>query len=358
MPGNTIGKLFKVTTFGESHGYAIGGIIDGCPPGLFINVKDIQNDLNKRRPNGKNYLTERNEKDKVRFLSGIFNNVTTGTSIGFIVINKDCNTLDYEMLKNIYRPSHADYTYYNKYKIRDHRGGGRSSGRETISRIVAGSIAKKYLKIKTKIKVYTYLSQIGNISCDNIYHNKISRSNFFFGDFKKISKVRKLIRKLKKNGDSIGGKITLVAEDVPVGLGEPVFDKLDADLSHSIMSIGGTKGIEIGYGFKFIKKKGSSVRDEMNNLTTFTTNYSGGILGGISSGQPIVLNVAFKPTSSINKKCCTIDYNNNLIRNLKISNRRHDPCIAIRAVPIVESMFYITIMDHYLRHKSQCNLIK
>ncbi|BBA85312.1 chorismate synthase [endosymbiont of Sipalinus gigas] len=351
MAGNTIGKIFRVTTFGESHGSFIGGIIDGMPPGININEEYIQKDLDRRKPGQSIYTSPRRESDKIEILSGIFNGITTGTSIGLLIKNNDFRSSDYESIKDIFRPGHADFTYEKKYGIRDYRGGGRSSARETAIRVAAGSIAKKFLKEKFNINIKGYLSKIGNISCELKDYNFINKNSFFCPDPNKINDIDLLIRNIKKNGDSIGAKITIISENIPIGLGEPVFDKLDADLAHSLMSINAVKGVEIGDGFDVVEKLGSENRDEMSK-NGFLSNHCGGILGGISTGQDIIINIALKPTSSILLKCNTI---NKLGEEVKLEIKgRHDPCVGIRAVPIAESMVLITLMDHILRNKAQC----
>lgn len=351
MSGNTIGKIFTVTTFGESHGHSIGCIIDGTPPGLKISKLDIQKELNRRRPGQSKYTTQRRELDIVKILSGVFKNTTTGTSIGLIIQNTDHRSKDYNDIKNSFRPGHADFTYQKKYGIRDYRGGGRASARETAMRVAAGAIAKKYLKENYGILIQGYLSQIGHIKCKLKSLKQIEKNNFFCPDEKKIIKIDKLIRTIKKNGDSIGAEVTTIIKNVPIGLGEPVFDKLDAEIAHSVMSINSVKGVEIGDGFNVIKKLGSEHRDEMNN-NGYLSNRDGGIIGGISNGQDIIVKGAFKPTSSIRIPAQSININNEPI-NI-ITKGRHDPCVGIRAVPIMESMIAITIMDHMLRFKAQC----
>ncbi|QCI20838.1 chorismate synthase [Buchnera aphidicola (Hyperomyzus lactucae)] len=351
MSGNTIGKIFCVTTFGESHGEALGCIIDGTPPNLKISCEDLQYDLNRRRPGTSRYTTSRRELDKIHILSGIFEGVTTGTSIGLIVYNNDQRSQDYSNIKNLFRPGHADYTYEKKYGVRDYRGGGRSSARETTMRVAAGAIAKKYLKNKYGITIRAYLSAMGNIKCSFKSWEEIEKNPFFCSDPGKVSELELLMKNLKKLGDSIGAEITIIAENVPVGLGEPVFDRLDADLAHALMSINAVKGIEIGDGFSVINQKGSEHRDEITPKG-FLTNHSGGILGGISNGEKILLKVAFKPTSSIRKTGNTINRNNEKVEI--IVNGRHDPCVGLRAVPITEAMVAIVLMDHMLRFRAQC----
>jgi chorismate synthase len=351
MSGNSIGKIFVVTTFGESHGHSIGCIIDGTPPGIQISQSDIQKELDRRRPGKSKYTTQRRELDTVKILSGVFKNKTTGTSIGLIIKNTDQRSQDYKNIKDSFRPGHADYTYQKKYGIRDYRGGGRASARETAMRVAAGAIAKKYLKEKYGIFIQGYLSQIGNIKNSLISIKEIEKNDFFCPDKKKIEKIDSLIRKIKKNGDSIGAEITTIVKNVPIGLGEPVFDRLDAEIAHAIMSINAVKGVEIGDGFSVIKKLGSEHRDEMNS-TGYLSNRDGGIIGGISNGQDIIVKSAFKPTSSIKIPAQGINIKNESITIT--TTGRHDPCVGIRAVPITESMIAIVIMDHILRFRGQC----
>ncbi|QCI27079.1 chorismate synthase [Buchnera aphidicola] len=354
MPGNTIGHIFRVHTFGESHGVSLGCIIDGMPPGIKISKKYIQNELNRRKPGTSQYTTQRREMDKINILSGVFNGITTGTSIGLTIDNIDQRSQDYNNLKNIFRPGHADYTYYKKYKVRDHRGGGRSSARETAMRVAAGAFAKQYLKNIYNIKIRGYLSQLGSIKCKLKSWNIINKNPFFCPDINKIEILKNKIKELKKNKNSIGAEITIICNNVPSGLGEPVFDRLDADLAHALMSINAVKGIEIGDGFSVINQLGSENRDEISK-TGFLSNHSGGILGGISNGEPIIAKIALKPTSSINIPINTINKNNENV-NIQIKGR-HDPCVGIRAVPIAEAMTAIIIMDHLLRFQSQCGKI-
>ncbi|QCO70674.1 chorismate synthase [Buchnera aphidicola] len=351
MSGNTIGKIFCVTTFGESHGEALGCIVDGTPPGLELSCEDLQHDLNRRRPGTSRYTTPRSEPDKIHILSGIFNGFTTGTSIGLIIYNSDQRSKDYSDIKNLFRPGHADYTYEKKYGIRDYRGGGRSSARETTMRVAAGAIAKKYLKNKCGVTVRAYLSAMGNIKCPFESWNEVEKNPFFCSNNEKILELETLIKHLKKTGDSIGAEITIIAENIPIGLGEPVFDRLDADLAHALMSINAVKGIEIGDGFSVVNQKGSEHRDEITPKG-FLTNHSGGILGGISNGEKIVLKVAFKPTSSIRKIGNTINQKREKVKI--ITKGRHDPCVGLRAVPITEAMVAIILMDHLLRFRAQC----
>ncbi|QJC31601.1 chorismate synthase [Enterobacteriaceae endosymbiont of Donacia tomentosa] len=351
MSGNTFGKLFKITTFGESHGKYLGCIVDGVPPQIPLDENDLQKDLDRRKPGSSKYISPRQELDKVEILSGVFNGVTTGTSIGLIIKNTDCRTKDYNNIKNLFRPGHADYTYEKKYGIRDYRGGGRSSARETTMRVAAGAIAKKYLSIKYNLKIRGYLSQMGDIFCKFNSWEEVNNNPFFCPNINQVQKLKNKISSLKKLGDSIGAKVTIIAENVPIGLGEPVFDKLNAELAHAIMSINAVKGVEIGDGFNVINQLGSIYRDEIRK-NGFQSNNSGGILGGISTGQEIIIHFAVKPTSSISIPGKTI---NILEQELDcITQGRHDPCVGIRAVPIGEAMVAITLMDHLLRYRAQC----
>lgn len=348
MSGNSFGKLFMVTTFGESHGPAIGGIVDGCPPGLELNEADLQFELDQRRPANSPYTSQRHEQDKVKILSGIFEGKTTGTPIGLLIENKDAKPKDYDLLKTVFRPSHADYTYYHKYGIRDHRGGGRSSARETAIRVAAGAIAKKFLENKG-IKILGYLTQIGDITALEVDAEEANHNPFFFPDKSKVPHLEKLIAELRRQGNSIGAKATLIAKGVPVGLGAPVFDKLDADIAYAMMGINAVKGVEIGDGFSCVTQLGSNHRDELNK-EGFLSNHAGGILGGISSGQDIVINIALKPTPSIRIPGQTIDIEGN--ETTLATNGRHDPCVGLRAVPIAKAMLNLVLMDHWLRQIS------
>lgn len=350
MAGNSIGQHFRVTTFGESHGVALGCIIDGCPPGLEISAEEIQVDLDRRRPGTSRYTTQRREPDEVKILSGIFEGRTTGTSIGLLIENTDQRSKDYSDIKDKFRPGHADYTYHQKYGIRDYRGGGRSSARETAMRVAAGAIAKKYLKQQFGIEIRAYLAQMGDISIEAVDWDEIEKNAFFCPDKNKVAEFDQLIRDLKKQGDSIGAKIQVVATQMPVGFGEPIFDRLDADIAHALMSINAVKGVEIGDGFDVVSQKGSEHRDHLTPQG-FTSNHAGGILGGISSGQDIVANIALKPTSSITVPGETIDRHGESTE--LITKGRHDPCVGIRAVPIAEAMLAIVLMDHCLRHRGQ-----
>ena len=350
MSGNSYGKLFTVTTFGESHGIAIGGVVDGCPPNLEICEADLQHDLDRRKPGTSRFTTARREPDEVKILSGVFEGKTTGTSIGLLIENTDQRSRDYANIKETFRPGHADYTYQQKYGIRDYRGGGRSSARETAVRVAAGAIAKKFLKQHLGIEVYGYLSQLGPIAIDNIDRSQIEKNPFFCPDVEKVDQMAEYMKDLKKAGDSVGAKVSVVATGVPVGLGEPIFDRLDADLAHALMSINAVKGIEIGAGFEAVAQRGTEHRDEITPQG-FKSNHAGGILGGISTGQDIVAHIALKPTSSISTPGESVNLHGESIE--VITKGRHDPCVGIRAVPIAEAMMAITLMDHYLRHRAQ-----
>ncbi len=350
MAGNTIGQVFRVTTFGESHGVALGCIVDGVPPGIPLTEECLQHDLDRRRPGTSRYTTQRREPDRVKILSGVFEGVTTGTSIGLLIENTDQRSQDYGAIKDVFRPNHADYTYEQKYGLRDYRGGGRSSARETAMRVAAGAIAKKYLEMKHGIVVRGYLAQIGDVVCELRDWDQIEQNPFFCPDPSKLDALDELMRALKKKGDSIGAKVAVVAGNVPPGLGEPVFDRLDADLAHALMSINAVKGVEIGDGFAVVNKRGSEHRDEIR-ADGFQSNHSGGILGGISSGQQILATIAMKPTSSITVPGKTINRFGEEVE--MITKGRHDPCVGIRAVPIAEAMMAIVLMDHLLRQRAQ-----
>ena len=350
MSGNSIGQNFVVTTFGESHGVALGCIIDGVPPGLELNEADMQHDLDRRRPGTSRYTTARREADEVRILSGVFEGKTTGTSIGLMIENTDQRSKDYSNIKDLFRPGHADYTYQQKYGLRDYRGGGRASARETAMRVAAGAVAKKYLKQVHGIEIKGYLSQLGPIKAETIDFSQIEQNAFFFPDASKLDALDEYMRDLKKSGDSIGAKVSVVATGVPVGLGEPVFDRLDAEIAHALMVINAVKGVEIGDGFEVVNQKGSEHRDLMSP-EGFASNHAGGILGGISSGQPIIAHIAMKPTSSISIPGESINAQGEKAE--VVTKGRHDPCVGIRAVPIAEAMLAIVLMDHLLRHRAQ-----
>ena len=350
MAGNSFGQLFRVTTFGESHGLALGAVVDGCPPGLEISEADLQGDLDRRKPGTSRYTTPRREPDEVKILSGVFEGKTTGTSIGLLIENTDQRSKDYSDIKDLFRPGHADYTYHQKYGQRDYRGGGRSSARETAMRVAAGAIAKKYLKQVHGIEITGFLSQLGPIKAEAFDAAQIEQNPFFFPDAGKLEELDQYMRDLKKEGNSIGAKVQVIARSVPVGLGEPVFDRLDADIAHAMMGINAVKGVEIGDGFAVVEQKGSEHRDEMTPAG-FASNHAGGILGGISSGQDIVVSMALKPTSSITVPGKTINTEGEAIE--MITKGRHDPCVGIRAVPIAEAMLALVLMDHLLRHRAQ-----
>ncbi|WP_448563925.1 chorismate synthase [Thalassotalea ganghwensis] len=350
MSGNTFGKLFTVTTYGESHGLGLGAIIDGCPPGIEISEADLQVDLDRRRPGTSRYTTARREADQVKIMSGVFEGKTTGTPIGLMIENTDQRSKDYGNIAQSFRPGHADYTYWHKYGIRDYRGGGRSSARETAMRVAAGAIAKKFLKQKFNINIKGCVTQIGEVIAERIDWMEVEENAFFFPDSSKLESLDQLLRSIIKDKDSIGAKIMVQASNVPVGLGEPVFDRLDADIAHALMGINAVKGVEIGDGFNVVNQKGSEHRDELTP-NGFASNHAGGVLGGISSGQDIVAYAALKPTSSIGVSGKTVDINGQPTDI--ITKGRHDPCVGIRAVPIAEAMLAITLMDHYLRHRAQ-----
>ncbi len=350
MSGNTFGKSFSVTTFGESHGVALGCIIDGCPPGLEISEDYIQAYLDQRKPGTSKYTTQRKEDDKIEILSGIFEGKTTGTPIGLLIRNKDQKSKDYDNLKDVFRPSHADYAYTQKYGVRDHRGGGRASARETTMRVAAGSIARKYLNDNCGIEIHGYLKQIGELSITSIDFSEVNKNPFFCPDKSLVPEIEKYIDVLRSDGDSVGAKIQINATNMPLGLGEPVFDKLDADLAKALMSINAVKGVEVGEGMAVAGSKGSDSRDEITPQG-FKSNNSGGISGGISTGQDLLLSIALKPTSSINKEGDTVDKEGKAVK-VQVKGR-HDPCVGIRATPIAEAMVALTLIDHYLRNRAQ-----
>lgn len=352
MSGNTIGTLFTLTSFGESHGPAIGGIVDGCPPGLELSAADLQVDLDRRKPGTSRHVTQRAEADEVEILSGVFEGKTTGTPIGLLIRNTDQRSQDYSKIMDTFRPGHADYTYAQKYGIRDYRGGGRSSARETAVRVAAGAIAKKWLKQQYGVEVRGYLSQLGEIKVPFVGWEALAHEGnaFFAPNVEMLPQLEAYMDQIRSERDSVGAQITVVAERVPVGLGEPIFDRLDADIAHAMMSINAVKGVEIGAGFDSIAQRGSEHCDELTP-EGFATNHAGGILGGISSGQDIVVNVAFKPTSSIPQARRSINQAGEAI--MMQTTGRHDPCVGIRATPIVEAMLALVLMDHALRHRGQ-----
>lgn len=350
MSGNTFGKNFTVTTFGESHGLALGCIVDGCPPGLPLTEEDIQGDLDRRKPGTSKFTTQRREPDQVKILSGVFEGKTTGTPIGLLIENQDQKSKDYGEIKDKFRPGHADYVYTQKYGVRDYRGGGRSSARETAMRVAAGAIAKKYLALEHGILIRGYVSQIGSITAELLDWDEVAKNPFFCPDIEKIPQMEALINALRKSGSSIGAKVTVIAEGVPVGLGEPIFDRIDASLAHALMSINAVKGVEIGDGMSVVGQRGEEHRDEMT-ANGFLSNHSGGVLGGISTGQDIIATIALKPTSSLLIPGKTIDVNG---EETDIRTKgRHDPCVGIRATPIAEAMVALTIIDHLIRHRGQ-----
>ncbi len=350
MAGNSIGRMFTLTTFGESHGPALGGIVDGCPPGLSLCEADMQHDLERRRPGKSRHTTQRKEPDEVRILSGVFEGVTTGTPIGLLVENVDQRSRDYSKIKDKFRPGHADYTYQQKYGLRDYRGGGRSSARETVMRVAAGAIARKYLREQVGIEIYAYLGQLGPIVVEMADRNEIDNNPFFCADPARVGELEAYMDALRKDGDSIGARINIVATGVPVGLGEPVFDKFEADVAHALMSIGAVKGVEFGAGFAAVTQKGTEHRDEISPAG-FKSNSSGGTLGGITSGQDVLVSIVMKPTSSIRLPGETIDKAGDSTEI--VTTGRHDPCVGLRAAPIAEAMLAIVLMDHYLRHRAQ-----
>jgi chorismate synthase len=350
MSGNTVGKLFCVTTFGESHGPALGCIVDGCPPGMALSEADLQPDLDRRRPGSSRYTTQRREADEVQILSGVFEGKTTGTPIGLLIRNTDQRSRDYSRIMDRFRPGHADYVYQQKYGLRDYRGGGRSSARETAMRVAAGAIAKKYLRERHGIRIRGYVAQLGPIRPETFDWDEVERNPFFFPDAAKVPDLEAYIDGLRREGDSVGARVTVVASGLAPGLGEPVFDRLDADIAHALMGINAVKGVEIGAGFAVVEQRGSEHRDEMSPQG-FLSNHAGGILGGISSGQDIVASIALKPTSSIRIPGRSIDLRGRPVE--VVTTGRHDPCVGIRATPIAEAMLAIVLMDHVLRHRAQ-----
>ncbi|MEJ2509566.1 MAG: chorismate synthase [Gammaproteobacteria bacterium] len=350
MSGNSIGKLFTVTSFGESHGPAIGCIVDGCPPGLALSEADLQADLDRRKPGKSRHTTQRRESDEVQILSGVFEGETTGTPIALIIHNTDQRSKDYSNIMDRFRPGHADYTYQQKYGRRDYRGGGRSSARETAMRVAAGAIAKKYLNEHYGVRIRGYLAQLGPIRPEAFDWDVVEQNPFFFPDAAKVSELESYMDALRKEGDSIGARVNVVANGVPPGLGEPVFDRLDADLAHALMCINAVKGVEIGAGFASVEQKGTEHRDEITPAG-FLSNNAGGVLGGISSGQDILASIALKPTSSIRLTGRSVNLQGEPVS--VETKGRHDPCVGIRATPIAEAMVAIVLMDHLLRHRAQ-----
>jgi chorismate synthase len=350
VSGNSFGKSFVVSTFGESHGPALGAIVDGCPPGLPISEAELMADIERRRSGTSQFTSQRKEPDQVRILSGVFEGVTTGTPIGLLIENTDQRSRDYETIKDRFRPGHADYTYQQKYGLRDYRGGGRSSARETVMRVAAGAIARKYLATRLGVRIQGYLSQIGDLLIQPLDPDAAYDNPFFCPDPSRVKELEDFIWRLRSDGDSVGAKLTVLARGVPVGLGEPVFDRLDADIAHALMSINAVKAVEIGDGVAVAAQRGSQHRDELTPAG-FASNHSGGILGGISSGQDIIAHLTLKPTSSIQVPGHTIDLAGNPVD--VVTTGRHDPCVGLRATPIAEAMLAIVLLDHYLRHRAQ-----
>ncbi|MAY00810.1 MAG: chorismate synthase [Oceanospirillaceae bacterium] len=349
MSGNTFGKNFTVTTFGESHGLALGAIIDGCPPGIELSEADLQIDLDRRKPGTSRYTTQRREADEVKILSGVFEGKTTGTAIGLLIENTDQRSKDYSNIAKTFRPAHADYAYTQKYGFRDYRGGGRSSARETAMRVAAGAVAKKVLAAKG-IQVRGYLSQLGPIKAEQFDWDQVEQNPFFCPDAGKVAEMEEYMTALRKEGNSVGAKITVVASGLMPGLGEPIFDRLDAEIAHALMSINAVKGVEIGDGFACVEQKGTEHRDEMSPQG-FLSNHAGGILGGISTGQDIIAHLALKPTSSLVIPGQSVDSDGNPIE--VVTKGRHDPCVGIRATPIAEAMLAMVLADHLIRHRGQ-----
>lgn len=355
MAGNQIGKFFTITTAGESHGEALVAVIDGCPPNIEISADDIQKDLDRRKPGQSQHTTQRKEADTVQILSGVFEGKTTGTPIALLIQNEDHRSKDYNEIKDLFRPGHADYTYYHKYGNRDYRGSGRASARETAMRVAAGAVAKKILKTLYGIEIHGYLAQIGSIKPRSIEKAAIYKSAppFFWPNQNEddFAKLNEFMTALRRDGNSIGAKITVIADNVPIGLGEPVFNRLDAEIAHALMGINAVKGVEIGDGFSCVEAHGTEFRDEIDSEKGFLSNHAGGILGGISSGQSIVASIGLKPTSSITKEGKTINKKGEDVP--VITKGRHDPCVGIRATPIAEAMMAIVLLDHALRHRGQ-----
>lgn len=350
MSGNTLGTLFTVTTFGESHGPALGCIVDGCPPGLELSEADLQADLDRRRPGTSRHTTQRREPDEVKILSGVFEGKTTGTPIGLMIENVDQRSKDYGSIAEQFRPAHADYTYHMKYGFRDYRGGGRSSARETAMRVAAGAIAKKYLRERYGVQVRGYLAQLGPVKLGFTAWDGIDANPFFCADPARVPELEAYMDALRKEGDSIGARINVVATGVPPGWGEPIFDRLDAELAYALMSINAVKGVEIGGGFGCVEAKGTEFRDEITP-EGFLSNHAGGILGGISSGQDILASIALKPTSSLRLPGRSVNVRGEPVE--VVTTGRHDPCVGIRATPIAEAMMALVLMDHCLRHRAQ-----
>jgi chorismate synthase len=351
MSGNSFGTLYCVTSFGESHGPAYGGVVDGCPPGLALSAADIQQELDRRKPGASRHVTQRRESDAIEILSGVYEGKTTGTAIGFVIRNEDARSKDYSAIAEKFRPGHADYTYWQKYGIRDVRGGGRASARETVVRVAAGAIAKKWLAERYNVSINGYLAQIGPKKIEFRDWNAVDANPFFSPDASVVPELERFMDELRASGDSCGARVNVVARGVPVGWGEPVYGRLDADIAWAMMSINAVKGVEIGAGFAAIAQKGSEHGDEMTPQG-FLSNNNGGVLGGISTGQDVTVSLALKPTSSIRIERRTID-----VRGAATTietTGRHDPCVGLRATPIAEAMLACVLMDHALRHRAQC----
>lgn len=350
MSGNSFGRLFTVTSFGESHGPALGCIVDGCPPGLSLDESDIQPDLDRRKPGASRYTSQRKESDQVEILSGVFEGHTTGTPIGLLIRNQDAKSRDYSEIKDQFRPGHADYTYQQKYGIRDYRGGGRSSARETVARVAAGAIARKILRTGNGIEIRGYLAQMGNLAVETVDWATVNDNPFFCPDPGLVPRLEELIMALRKAGDSVGARINLVATGMLPGLGEPVFERLDADIASAMMGINAVKGVEIGAGFACVEQRGTEHRDEITPQG-FLSNHAGGVLGGISSGQDLLVSIALKPTSSITTPGKSVDRHGQAVE--VVTKGRHDPCVGVRATPIAEAMLALVLVDHLLRHRGQ-----
>lgn len=350
MSGNSFGQLFRITTWGESHGIAIGCVVDGCPPGMQLAPADIQRDLDRRRPGASRFTTQRRELDEVEILSGVFEGTTTGTPISLLIRNTDQRERDYGEIKDQFRPAHADYTYHHKYGIRDYRGGGRASARETAMRVAGGAIARKYLSERYGILVRGYLAQLGPIRAQAFDWAEVANNPFFCPDAAKVAEMETLIERLRRDGNSVGARVNVVASNVPPGLGEPVFGKLDGDIAKALMSINAVKGVEIGAGFASIEQLGTEHRDELTP-EGFLSNNAGGVLGGISSGQDIVASIALKPTSSLRIPGRSLDVRGKPVE--VVTTGRHDPCVGIRATPIAEAMLLLVLMDHCMRARAQ-----
>ena len=350
MSGNSFGQAFVVSTFGESHGVALGCVVDGCPPGLVLDEADLQHDLDRRKPGSSRYTTQRKESDRVEILSGVFEGKTTGTSIGLLIRNEDAKSRDYAKIADRFRPGHADYSYQQKYGVRDYRGGGRSSARETAMRVAAGGIARKFLREKLGINIIGYLAQMGDIELAPEDLQSVDKNPFFCAEPGKIDELELAINALRKQGDSVGARVNIIATGMPTGLGEPVFGRLDADVAAAMMSINAVKGVEIGDGFAVVGQQGSEHRDEITPAG-FLSNHAGGTLGGISTGQDLRISIALKPTSSITIPGQSIDLAGNSVE--VVTTGRHDPCVGLRAVPIAEAMLALVLMDHFLRNRGQ-----